>query len=109
MYHARSWAKEQPAWRGEVLNWHSTPNIKGVQYSGVWPRSATGILQGLLYRQESVRVILRYEVNELLADARLRVSRNQRRILCNTSRISWSRERCRCRQIVCRSRMDRLL
>ena len=62
----------------------------------------TGVHEG---QKESVRVILRCEANELSVDARPQVPRNRRRILCNTSWISWGRERCRCRQIVCRSRM----
>ena len=44
-----------------------------MQYSGVQSLSATGILNGLLRRQESVRVIFRCEVNELLADANRRL------------------------------------
>jgi hypothetical protein len=29
MHHARPWTKEQPAWRGKVLNWHITPDPTG--------------------------------------------------------------------------------
>jgi hypothetical protein len=49
--------------------------------------------------QESVRVILRCEEKELLADARPQVRKNRRRIRWNTLRIVSGRERRRC----CRS------
>ena len=58
--------------------------------------------------QESVRVILRYEARELRVDARPQARKNRRRIRWNTVRIFSGRERCRCLQIVCRSRMASL-
>ena len=55
--------------------------------------------------KESVRVILRCEAKETLVDARPQARKNRRRIRCNTVRIFSARERRRCQQIVCRSRM----
>ena len=54
--------------------------------------------------QESVRVILRCEAKETLADARPQARKNRRRIRWNTVRIFSGRERRRCQQIVCRSK-----
>src|SRR5687768_15414304 len=58
-----------------------------------------------LHARESVRVILRCEGNEMLADAGPQARKNRKRIRWNTLRIFSGRERPRCLQIVCRSRM----
>ena len=55
--------------------------------------------------KESVRVILRCEAKETLVDERRKARKNRRRIRWNTLRIFSGRERRRCQQIVCRSRM----
>src|SRR5688500_7176715 len=49
--------------------------------------------------QESVRVILRCEGNEMLADARPQARKNRKRIRWNTLRIFSGRERPRCLQM----------
>ena len=55
--------------------------------------------------QESVRVILRCEAKETLADTRPQAQKNRKRIRWNTLRIFLSRARRRCLRIVCRRRM----